>query len=124
MGAWIFSVSVVALEPDRWLVQTRSGGFIRFDHGVEQVVGTHLLCDEDHVVLPALDTPMQDLTSLSNTDFSKCVMEVDIVGMNMSGTQRRHTLAVVPFQTQKYGHPANITQRIWISDPWRLLRVT
>ena len=94
---------VVALEPDRWLLETQPSSFIRFDHGVEEVVGTHLLRNEDHVVLPAPDKPIQDLTSLSNTDFSKCFVEVDIVDMSMSGTEQRNTLAVVPFQAQKYG---------------------
>ena len=115
MGAWLqdlphcyptlrtFPAVVVALEPDRWLLQTQSPGFIHFDHRVEEVMGTHLLHNEDHLVLPSLDTPIQDLTSLSNTVFSKCFVEVDMVGMSMSGTEQRHTLAVVPFQAQKYG---------------------
>ena len=67
----------------------------------EEVVGTHLLHNEDHLVLlpppHPLDTPIQDLTSLSNTDISKCFVEVDMVGMSISGTDRWHTLAVVPF---------------------------
>jgi len=93
-----FPALFVALEPDRWLLQTQSHGFICFDHGVEEVVGTHPLSNEDHVVLPALNTPIQDLTSLSNTDFSKCFVEVDIVGMSMSRTEQRHRLVVVPLQ--------------------------
>ena len=64
----------------------------------------YLLGDGDHLVLPTLDTPLQDLTSLSNTDFSKCFVEVDIVAMSISGMEQQHTLVVVPFQTQKYSH--------------------
>ena len=78
------------------------GGFLRFDHGLVEVMGTHLLADGDHLVLPTLDTPLQDLTSLSNTDFSKCFVEVDIVAMSISGMEQQHTLVVVPFQAQKY----------------------
>ena len=116
MGAWFktqtsilpysvrtFPAVVVALEPDRWLLQTQQDGYIRFEHGVEKIMSTQLLYNEEHVILPPLDTPIQDLASLSNVDFSKCFVQVDVVGMSMSGTKQRHTLAVVPFEAQKYG---------------------
>lgn len=79
-------------------------------------MGTHPLHNENHMVFPALGTPIQDLTSLSNTDFSKCFVEVDVVGMSKSGTEQRHTLAVVSFQAQKYGqtceyHPTHLDFR-------------
>lgn len=117
MGAWLkdssalmpyviqlFPVSIMALDPERWLMQVHPGGYIRFDHGLEEVMGTHLLTDGDHLVLPALGTPIKDLASLSNTDLSKCFVEVDIVEISTTGKKQRHTLAVVPFQTQRYGH--------------------
>ena len=68
-----------------------------------------------HLILPALDTPIKD-TSLSNVDFSKCFVEVDVVAMSMSGKEQRHTLAVVPFQPQKYRqtckhHPTHLDFR-------------
>ena len=97
-----FPVALIALAPDRWLLQVQPGGYIRFDHGVEEILGTHLLSDSKHLILPALDTPIKDTTSLSNVDFSKCFVEVDVVEMSMSGKEQRHTLAVVPFQPQKY----------------------
>ena len=111
-----FSVALIALEPDRWLLQVQPGGYIRFDHGVEEILGTHLLSDSKHLILPALDTPITDTTSLSNVDFSKCFVEVDAVEMSMSGKEQRHTLAVVPFQPQKYGqtcehHPTHLDFR-------------
>ena len=79
-------------------------------------MGTHLLSDSKHLILPALDTPIQDWASLSNVDFSKCFVEVDVVAMSMSGKEQRHTLAVVPFQPQQYGqtceyHPTHLDFR-------------
>ena len=111
-----FPVAPIALEPDRWLLQVQPGGYIRFDHGVEEILGTHLLSDSKHLILPALDTPIKDTTSLSNVDFSKCFVEVDVVEMSMSGKKQRHTLAMVPFQSQKYGqtcehHPTHLDFR-------------
>ena len=116
MGAWIQDPSpllpyaiqtvpavVMALEPDRWLLQLQSAVYMRFDHGLAEVMDTNLLTDGNHLILPALDTPIQDTTSLSNVDFSKCFVEVDVVEMSMSGKEQCHTLAVVPFQPQKYG---------------------
>ena len=61
MGAWLqtpivtsmlpytmqtFPVVLIALEPDRWLLQVQPDGYIRFDHRVEEIMGTHLLSDE------------------------------------------------------------------------------
>lgn len=103
-AAQAFPVTVMALEPDRWLMQAQPGGYIRFHHGLEEVMGTHLLTNGDHLELPVLGTPIKDLASLSNTDLSKCFVEVDIVEMSMAGKEQRHTFAVVPFQTQNYGH--------------------
>ena len=112
----VFPVALIALAPDRWLLQVQPGGYIRFDHGVEEILGTHLLSDSKHLILPALDTPIKDTTSLSNVDFSKCFVEVDVVEMSMSGKEQRHTLAVVPFQPQQYGqtceyHPTHLDFR-------------
>ena len=83
---------------------------------MEEILGTHLLSNSKHLILPALDTPVKDTTSLSNVDFSKCFVEVDVVEMSMSGKEQRHTLAVVPFQPQKYGqtcehHPTHFDFR-------------
>ena len=130
MGAWLqgivttlvpyaieaFPMVVVALEPDRWLLQAQQAGYMQFDHRLAEVMGTHLLTDGDHLILPALNTPIKDLTSLSNTDFSKCFVEVDVVEMSMLGKEQRHTLAVVAFQPQKYGqtcehHPTHLDFR-------------
>lgn len=86
-----FLVVVVALEPDRWLLQVQSAGYMRFDHGLVKIMGTHLLTDGDHLILPALDTPIKDTTSLSNVDFSKCFVEVDVVEMSISGKQQPHS---------------------------------
>lgn len=81
----------MALEPDRWLLQVHPAGYIRFGHGLVEGMGTYLLINGN------------DLTSLSNVDFSKCFVEVDVVEMMwMSGMEQRHTLAVMPFQPQKY----------------------
>ena len=111
-----FPMVVVALEPDRWLLQAQQAGYMQFDHRLAEVMGTHLLTDGDHLILPALNTPIKDLTSLSNTDFSKCIVEVDMVGMSISGTEQWHTLAVVPFHPQQYGqtceyHPTHLDFR-------------
>ena len=46
--------------------------------------------DGDHLILPALDTPIKGTTSLPNVDFSKCFVEVDVVEMSMSGKEQRH----------------------------------
>ena len=64
---------------------------MRFDHGLVEVMGTHLLADGDHLILPALDTPIKDTTSLSSVDFSKCFVEVDVVEMSMSGKEQQHS---------------------------------
>ena len=74
-----FPTVVVALAPDRWLLQAQPAGYMRFDSGLAEVMGTHLLTDSDHLILPALDTPIKDVMRLSNTDFSKCFVEVDVV---------------------------------------------
>ena len=71
-------MALIALEPDRWLLQVQPGGYIRFDPS-----------DSKHLILPALDTPIKDTTSLSNVDFSKCFVEVDVVEMSMSGKEQR-----------------------------------
>ena len=96
-------IALIALEPDRWMLQVQPDGYIRFEHGVEEIMGTHLVSYEGHLILPALDTPIPDTTSLSNLDFSKCFVEVDVVEMSMSDKEQRHTLEVVSFQPQKYG---------------------
>ena len=103
----------MALEPDRWLLQVHPAGYIRFDLGLAEVMGTYLLTNGNHLILPTLDTPIKDVTSLSNVDFSKCFVEVDVVEISMSGKEQRHTLAVMPFQPQKYGqtcehHPTHL----------------
>ena len=127
MGAWLqgivttlvpyaieaFPRVVVALEPDQWLLQAQQAGYMQFDHRLAEVMGSHLLTDGDHLILPALNTPIKDLTSLSNTDFSKCLVEVDVVEMSMLGKEQWRTLAVVAFQPQKYGqtcehHPTHL----------------
>ena len=96
----------MALEPDRWLLQVHPAGYIRFDHGLLEGMGTYLLINGN------------DLTSLSNVDFSKCFVEVDVVEMMwMSGMEQRHTLAhLMPFQPQKYDqtcehHPTHLDFR-------------
>ena len=120
MGAWLprsstmtselpyptFPVVLTALEPDRWLLQVHPGGYIRFDHGLDKIMGTILLTYSKYLLLPGL----------SNVDFSKCYVEVDIVKMSMSGKEQHHTLAVVRFQPQKYGqtceyHPTHVDFR-------------
>ena len=40
-----FPVSVFTLEPDQWLMQVPQDGFVHFNHGLEEVTGTHLLKD-------------------------------------------------------------------------------
>jgi len=85
-----FPAVVVASKSDRWLLQVQSAGYMCFDHGFVEVMGTHL-ADGDHLILPALDTPIKDMTSLSNVDFSKCFVEVDVVEMSMSGKEQRHS---------------------------------
>ena len=111
-----FPTFLIALEPDRWMLQVQPDGFIRFDHRVEEIMGTHLVNYEGHLILPALDMPIRDTGSLSNLDFSKCFVEVDVVAMSMSGKEQRHTLVVVPFQPQQYGqtcehHPTHLDFR-------------
>lgn len=49
------------------------------------------LADGDHLILPALDTPIKGMTSLPNVDFSKCFVEVDVVEMSMSSKEQRHS---------------------------------
>ena len=49
------------------------------------------LADGDHLILPALDTPIKGTTSLPKVDFSKCFVEVDVVEMSMSGKEQRHS---------------------------------
>ena len=49
------------------------------------------LADGDHLILPALDTPIKGTTSLPNVDFIKCFVEVDVVEMSMSGKEQRHS---------------------------------
>ena len=92
-----FPAILIALEPHRWMLQVQPDGYLHFEHGVEEIMGTHLISYEGHLILPALDTPVKDTTSLSNVDFSKCFVEVDVVEMSMSGKEQRRTLAVVPF---------------------------
>ena len=110
MGAWLprtstmtsrlpytfqtFPVVLIALEPDQWLLQVHPGGYIRFDHGLDEIMGTALLSDSKYLLLPGLGTPIKDTLRLSNVDFSKCFVEVDIVEMSMSGKEQRHTLAL------------------------------
>ena len=119
MGAWLqgvltstttllpytlrtFRAVVITLEPDRWLLQVQPAGYMRFDHGVEQVTGTHLLTDGDHFILPPRHAhPILDESV--HLDLSKCFVEVDVVEMSMSGKELRHTLSVVPFPPEKYG---------------------
>ena len=78
MGAWLqgivttlvpyateaFPAVVVALEPDRWLLQVQQAGYMQFDHRLAKVMGSHLLTDGDHLILPALYIPIKDLTSV------------------------------------------------------------
>ena len=64
-------------------------------------MGTHLRTDGSHMLLTALDTPIKNVTSLSNTDFSNCFVEVDVVEMGVGEGTVTH-LVVVPFQPQKY----------------------
>lgn len=65
MGVWLkdpsplmlypeFTVSLMASEPEWWLMQVPPGGYIKFDHWLE---------------LPGLGTPIKDLGILSNTDW-------------------------------------------------------
>ena len=35
---------------EQWLLQVQPGGYIRFDHGVEEIMGTHLLSDSKHLI--------------------------------------------------------------------------
>ena len=109
-------VSVFTLEPGRWLMQVPVLTFVRFDHGLEEVMGTHLLKDGESLILPDLESPIGHQVRLSNTDFSKCFVEVDLVGLSMTGERLRHTLAVLPFQSQNYGktceyHPQHVDFR-------------
>ena len=108
----------MALEPDQWLLQVHPAGYIRFDHGLVEGMGTYLLINGNHLILPTVDTPIKDVTSLSNVDFSKCFVEVAVVEMMwMSGMEQRHTLAhLMPFQPQKYDqtcehHPTHLDFR-------------
>ena len=55
-------VGVVGLDPDRWLLQTQWNSYIQFDHGLEQIMGTHFLREDNHLIVPTLDTPIKDLT--------------------------------------------------------------
>ncbi|KAL9958865.1 hypothetical protein ACROYT_G035937 [Oculina patagonica] len=111
-----FPVTVFNLEPGRWLLQVQPKGYVRFDHGLEELMGTHVLKDGESLLLPEPESPIGELVSLSNTDLSKCFVEVDIVGLSMTGEHQRHTLAVVPFQSQMYGktceyHPQHVDFR-------------
>lgn len=129
MGAWLkdsalvlryaiqgFPAYIFALEPDRWLMQVGTDGHMRFDHGLEEVMGTHLLTKGESMILPSLESPIGEQVTFSNTDLSKCFAEVEIVGVSMTGERQRHTLAVVPFQSQMYGktceyHPQHVDFR-------------
>ena len=53
-----FPAILIALEPDRWMLQVQPDGYIRFEHRVEEITGTHLASYEGHLILPALDTPI------------------------------------------------------------------
>ena len=111
-----FPLSIFTLEPGRWLMQVPTEGYVRFDHGMEEVMGTHLLTNQASLILPSLESPIGEQVTLSNTDLSKCFVEVDIVGLSMTGQYQRHTLAVIPFQSQMYGktceyHPQHVDFR-------------
>lgn len=64
-------------------------------------MGTYLLTSGNHLILPTLDTPIKDVTSLSNVDFSKCFVKVDVVEMSMSGKEQRHYLGGNAVPTSK-----------------------
>ena len=120
-----FPALLIALEPDRWMLQVPPDDFICFDHRVEEIMGTHLVNYEGHLMLPPLDAPMRDTRSLSNLDFRKCFVEVDVVAMSMSGKEQQHTLAVVPFQPQQYGqtcehHPTHLDFRPLVVPTYHL----
>lgn len=79
-------------------------------------MGTHLLKDGESLGLPSLDAPIGTSVHLSNTDLSKCFVEVDVAGMSMTGEHQRHTLGVLPFRSDTYGrtceyHPHHVDFR-------------
>ena len=115
MGAWIQDPSpftphmrgasplvLVSLEPDRWGLQAAPLKSVRFAHGLEKVVGAASVTGRLQV-LPNLQTPLGNDIVLSNVDFSKCYVELDIVELSVTGGQQRHVLGTVPLPSQTYG---------------------
>ena len=92
MGVWFkdpsllmlypeFTVSLMPSEPEWWLMQVQPCGYIKFDHWLE---------------LPGLGTPRI---------WGFCPTQIGgHRETSMTGKEQRRTLAIVPFQPQRYGH--------------------
>ena len=100
-------------------MQVPRNGFVRFDHGLDEVMGTHLLKDSESQILPELESPIEHQVRLCNTDFSKCFVEVDLAGLSMTGERQRHPLAVMlnPNQDLRVSPKAHEFSTVGIPDP-------
>ena len=128
MGAWIQDpstftphmrgaspLSLVSLEPGRWGLQVAFLKSVRFAHGLDKVVGVSSVMGRMQV-LPNLQTPLGEDIVLSNVDFSKCDVELDIVEFSVTGGRQRHVLGTVPLPCQTNGqtcecHPQHLDFR-------------
>ena len=133
MGAWIQDPSpftphmrgvsplvLVSLEPGRWGLQVAPLKSVRFAHGLDKVVGASSVTGRLQL-LPNLQTPVANDVVLSNVDFSKCYVELDIVELSVTGGRQRHVLGTVPLPSQSYGQTCVRTiPNIWIFAPWQL----
>ena len=132
MGAWLQhpspvtpwaatsgAMSVIPLARDRWMILAEVSVDVYFDQGLDKIMGRRRLLASDHVVLDAdfMNKALSDeLKTLSDTDPSKCFVELDLADLSMSGNRPRQTLAVLPLSSQNYGrtcqyHPQHVDFR-------------
>ena len=102
----------VSLEPGRWGLQAAPLKSARFAHGLDKVVGASSVTGRLRV-LPNLQTPLGEDIVLSNVDFTKCYVELDIGELSVTGGRQRHVLSTVPLRSQTYGqtcayHPQHL----------------
>jgi len=142
MGAWIQDPSpftphmrgasplaLVSLEPGRWGLQVAPLKSVHFAHGLDKVVVASSVTGRLQL-LPNLQTPLGEDVVLSNADFCKCYVELDIAELSVTGGRQHHTLGTVPLPSQSYGqtcayHPQHLDFRALTAPTrhWNQLRV-
>ena len=131
-GAWIQDPSpltphmrgvsplvLVSLESGRWGLQAAPLKSVRFAHGLDKVVGASSVTGRLQI-LPNLQTPLGNDVVLSNVDFSKCYVELDIVELSVTGGRQRHVLSTVPLPSQSYGQTCAYYPQHLDLAPWQL----